>query len=53
MKYTLETMYCNCHPKTCCCPKYAIMLGMDIVMSTDDYVRAEGFCGMLNKGMYE
>ena len=49
MKYHYERNYCNCHPETCCCHDYKIMLGREKIATAFDEKAAIGLVSRLNK----
>lgn len=48
-KFTFKENYCDCHPETCCCDDYIIMMGDVKVGTLSDYERVKEVLEILNK----
>ena len=49
VKYSYERNYCSCHPETCCCHGYKIMLDEEKIATAFDKEAAEKLVAHLNK----
>lgn len=47
--YTVETKWCSCHPETCCCFSFELLLKGEIVAVGDDRVALETIASKMNE----
>lgn len=46
--YTVEKTYCTCHPETCCCFDYELVLNGNFVAGSDDRAALEEIAAKMN-----